>query len=40
MEENRQEWEVIIKGTKHVFTCLVGGCVGILSRSKQLYIVW
>ena len=34
MEENRHEWEVTIKGTKQVFTCLVGGCAGNLSRSK------
>ena len=34
MEQNRHEWEVIIKGTKQVFICHVGGCVGILSWSK------
>ena len=34
MEENRHEWEVTIKGTKQLFTCLVGGCAGNLSRSK------
>jgi len=34
MEEIKHEWEVTIKGTKQVFTCLVGGCAGNLSRSK------
>ena len=34
MEESRHEWEVFIKGTKQVFTCLVGGYAGNLSRSK------
>jgi hypothetical protein len=34
MEENRHEWDVVIKGTKEVFYCLVGDCVNILTRSK------
>ena len=35
MEENRHEWDVVIKCTKQVFYCLVGDCVDILTRSKQ-----
>jgi hypothetical protein len=34
MAENRHEWDVVIKGTKQVFYCLVGDCVNILTRSK------
>ena len=33
MAENRHEWDVVIKGTKQVFYCLVGDCVN-MTRSK------
>jgi len=34
MEENRHEWDVVIKGTKQVFYCLIGDCVDIFTQSK------
>jgi hypothetical protein len=33
MTEKRHEWDVVIKGTKQVFYCLVGDCVN-MTRSK------
>ena len=33
MAENKHEWDVVVKGTKQVFYCLVGDCVN-MTRSK------
>jgi len=34
MEENKHEWDVVMKGTKYVFYCLIGDCRGTFTRSK------
>ena len=34
MEENKHQWDVVMKGTKHVFYCLIGDCAGTFTRSK------
>jgi len=34
MEENQHEWNVIVQGIKYIFSCLIGDCVGIFTRSK------
>ena len=34
MEENKPEWDVVMKGTKQVFYCLIGDCAGTFTRSK------
>ena len=34
MEENKPEWDVVMKGTKHVFYCLIGDCADTFTWSK------
>ena len=34
MEESKHEWDVVIKGTKQFFYCLVGDCADNFTRLK------